>query len=170
MKHFILSFFVTSYAFAAIPPQEPITPENLKFMISEKGTNWEQTPPPADASSVRLLFRGPARADNTQPTLTVRLEKLEKNEKDLRDYFRRWLKEYPKFGYSVLGHKPFVLDGKSSFVVDLISSTSGKQARQIITEKDGEVVLLTCLDEKEEFMKSLPACNTMIKSFSWKKL
>jgi hypothetical protein len=166
----IFSIFFAVTSWAAIPPQEPITLETLKFSLSDKGTGWSQTPPPPDAASVKLLFRGPQRTDNSQPTLTVRVEKLDKTEKELKDYFKRWLKEYPKFGYSVLGHKTFVLDGRPAYVVDLTSTSSGKQARQILTEKDREVVLLTCLDDQGEFMKSLPACNSLIKSFGWKKL
>lgn len=168
MKHLILYLFsVTTWA--AVQPHEAVIPNNLKFSISEKGTNWEPSAPPSDSASIKLLYRGPARADNVQPSLTVRIETMDKSEKDFKDYFRRWLKEYPKFGYNVLGHKAFILDGRQAYVVDLTSATSGKQARQILAEKDREIVLITCLDDKSEFLSSLPACNKMIKSFSWNK-
>ncbi len=161
MKLFILLLTLNSYAAV---PTAPLS----DFTISEAGTNWESTPAPPAADSIKALFRAKTSTENTQATLTVRTEKLEHGEKDLKDYVRRWLKEYPKFGYSVLGQKPFTLDGKPAYVVDLVSSTTSKQARQILAENNKTVVLLTCLDTKDSFEKTLPSCNTIIRNFKWK--
>ena len=144
------------------------TPTLSDFSISESGTNWEATPAPPDSESIKALFRSKLSDNNTQATLTARTELLEHGEKDLKDYVRRWLKEYPKFGYNVLGQKPFTLDGKPAYVVDLLSTTTDKQARQILSENNKTIVLLTCIDSKDHFDKSLPACNTIIRNFKWK--
>lgn len=158
----LLMLFLALKTFAAIP-----NTTLSDFTISELGTNWESSPTPPDSDSIRALFRAKVQ-DKNQATLTVRTEKLEHGEKDLKDYVRRWLKEYPKFGYNVLGQKPFMLDGRQAFVVDLLSTTTGKQARQILSENNKTIVLLTCLDSKDHFDKSLPSCNKIIRNFKWK--
>jgi hypothetical protein len=144
-------------------------PEPLQFELETKGTNWDLAVAPPDVKNVKRFFRGPLSKDmKTQPTLTVRIEPLPENEKDLREYLRRWLKDYPKFGYNVLGHKPFKLDGQSAHVIDVISNSGEKQARQVITLQGKDVILLTCLDTKDSFMDSLPACNQIVRSLKWK--
>lgn len=166
-----LVLFATSLFAAVDPNLALVAPEPINFSIAATGTNWELAVAPPDAKNVKRFFRGPMASDqNSQPTLTVRVEPVSEKQKDLREYLRKWLKDYPKFGYNVLGHKPFKLDGQSAFVIDVVSHSGEKQARQVLTVQGEQVVLLTCLDKKDSFMSSLPACNQIIRSLKWEKL
>lgn len=155
-------------ALAAIDPAALIPQEPIKFDLSTKGTGWEIATAPPDAKNVKRFFRGPLSAKkNSQPTLTVRVEPLAEKESDLKDYLKRWLKDYPKFGYNVLGHKPFKLDGHQAYVIDVVSVAGDRQARQVLSLRGNEAVLLTCLDQKDSFLNALPACNQIIRSLKW---
>ena len=161
----LLALLYPLIGFSSIP-QQTVTPSSIGFSLSNTGTDWELTPAPPDADNIVFLFRGKQIVNGHQATLTARKEKLEQ-EKDLKQYTRKWMNEYPKFGYNVLGQKPFTLDGRNAYVIDLISAASEKQSRQVISEKNGTVVVLTCLDNKEQFSRSLPFCNKIIRSFKW---
>ncbi len=167
-----LVLFTATNLYAAVDPNLAlVAPEPINFSIVNDGTNWEPAVAPPDAKNVKRFFRGPTASDQTsQPTLTVRVEPISEKQKDLREYLRKWLKDYPKFGYNVLGHKPFKLDGQAAFVIDVVSHSGEKQARQVLTVQDDQVVLLTCLDKKDSFMSSLPACNQIIRSLKWDKI
>jgi hypothetical protein len=167
LKSCVLAFLFATPAFTALPPAPVVDPE-LGFSISSVGTDWESSPAPPDSESIKVLFRSKSHKDNTQATLTIRAEKMEHGEKDLKDYVRRWSKEYPKFGYNVLAQNPSKLDGRAALVIDLASTTSNKQARQVLVEKDKTVVLLTCLDGKASFETSLDSCNKIMRNFKWK--
>lgn len=169
LMSFLIILFQETETLAAISHSQNAVTPNLGFKITEAGTDWEETPPPPESSSILHLFRSKVDEKNTHATLTVRVDSLEKSDKDLKDFYKRWIKEYPKFGYNVLGTKTFHLDGRSAYVIDLISSASSKQARQVISENNRKVVILSCLDEKDRFNKSLSSCNQIIKNFSWVK-
>lgn len=172
LRNFLTLFVMVGWslvALAAIDPAALLPQEPLGFEIKAEVPGWELSTPPPDAKNVKRLFRGPASAaSKSQPTLTVRIEPLAKEEKELRDYLRRWLKDYPKFGYNVLGHQPFKLDGRQAHVIDVVDVAGERQARQVVTVEGPNAILFTCLDQKQEFGKSLPACNTLIRSVKFK--
>ncbi|MCJ8278081.1 MAG: hypothetical protein MJK18_14660 [Bdellovibrionales bacterium] len=82
---------------------------------------------------------------------------------------KRWIKEYPKYGYDVLGSKSFKTKKKRGFVIDLVNQKKKRQLRQVIYFKKKTAVLMTCRDHTASFSSSLKECNKIIKKFRWKK-
>ena len=99
-------------------------------------------------------------------TLTVRVDKIEQG-LALDKYVQRWQKEYPKYGFDVLGSKPFVQGKDKGYVLDIINKTSKRQMRQVVFMKAENAVILTCRDEVQTFSSALKQCNQIIRSFSW---
>ncbi len=136
------------------------------FQISAGETDWLPTPAPATSKYIETLYRAPERVLGTRATLTVRIDELNKD-MPLKDYMQTWAKEYPRYGFDVMGAKPFQLDEKKGYVVDLINREKERQVRQVVFIKDQNAVILTCRDHVKNFKKSLRSCNEIIKSFSW---
>lgn len=90
----------------------------------------------------------------------------------LETYAKRWMKDYTSYGFDFLGSRPFANPGlghqmMKGLVVDLLHKSSDKQLRQVIFLKKRQAVILTCVDQKSEFDKTLTDCNQMIRSFEW---
>lgn len=91
----------------------------------------------------------------------------------LEVYAKKWMKDYSSYGFDFLGSRPFVNQGLGNknakgLVVDLAHKTSDKQLRQVIFLKKRQAVILTCVDQKQNFNQTLDDCNQMIRSFEWK--
>lgn len=136
------------------------------FRIDASGTDWVQAEPPKTNKYIVSLFQAPVRQGKLQPSLTVRVDEL-KDAMTLPNYVHKWLKEYPKFGFDVLGSKPFTQDGISGQVVDILNHEGYRQLRQVVFLKNKTAVILTCRDEREHFRPTLKACNQIIRSFRW---
>ena len=138
------------------------------FMIDGVSSNWLQTQPPKKSRYIETVYRSPEVKNETRATLTVRVDRLKKSLK-LKNYVKRWVKEYPKYGYDVLGSKKFKSKGRRGYVIDLINSKKRRQLRQVIYLKNQTAVLMTCRDHVRSFKKSLRGCNKIVKSFTWVK-
>jgi hypothetical protein len=90
----------------------------------------------------------------------------------LETYAKRWMKDYTSDGFDFLGSRPFTNprlghQAVKGLVVDLLHKSSDKQLRQVIFLKKRQAVILTCVDQKNEFDKTLSDCNQMIRTFEW---
>jgi hypothetical protein len=102
-----------------------------------------------------------------QAYMSVRSHKM--NPKyNLEGYAKSWVKEYSQYGFDVLGSRNFDQVGFSGLVIDLIHKKKSKQLRQVLFEKDKQVVVFTCTDEMETFSQSIQSCNQIVQSFRWK--
>ena len=99
-------------------------------------------------------------------TLTVRVDELDKNV-PIEKYIQKWMKEYPRYGFDVLGSKPFVQNKQKGYVLDLVNRDQQKQLRQVVFLKEKRAVILTCRDRVATFQTSLKSCNEIIKTFVW---
>ena len=153
---------------ALVTPKIGIYKSKFGFEILAKNTNWIQTQPPKKSRYIETVYRSPEMRNNTRATLTVRVDKLKKKS-SIKNYVRRWVKEYPKYGYDVLGSKKFKAKGKSGYVIDLVNSKKKRQLRQVIYLNKKTAVLMTCRDHTNSFRSSLKECNNIIKTFKWKK-
>ena len=137
------------------------------FEIKNDGTDWIQTDPPKKSRFVETVYRSPIIRNNVQASFTIRVDNM-KNRIDLKNYVKKWAKEYPKYGYDVLGSQPF-RDGKDwGYVIDLINPSKNRQLRQIIRMNGNVAVLMTCRDHSATFNNSLKECNKIAKNFKWK--
>lgn len=137
------------------------------FEISKANTDWIQTRPPKSSKHIATVYRSPNVNDKTRASLTVRVDQM-KNNMNLDKYVQRWTKEYPKFGFDVLGKKTFKIKNNEGYVIDLINSKKLRKIRQVVFKKDKLAVILTCRDHQTNFSNSLKQCNDIIRSFDWK--
>ena len=151
-----------------VAPKIGLYKSRVGFEIKAQKTSWIQTKPPKKSRFIETVYRSPSMINNTRATLTVRTDKLKKKTK-ISKYVRRWVKEYPKYGYDVLGSKKFKSKGKTGYVIDLINNKEKRQLRQVIFLKKKTAVLMTCRDHVKSFSSSLKECNNIIKSFAWNR-
>lgn len=151
-----------------VKPELGIYRSPMGFEVSSGGTTWLPTKVPKKSRFIEALYRSPQKALGTQATLTVRVDNLKKAVQ-LNRYMVLWKKEYPRFGFDILGSRAFKLNGQHGYVVDLINRDKKRQIRQVIFMKDAAAVILTCRDHVSNFKKSLASCNEIIRSFAWAK-
>ena len=151
---------------AALVPDLGIHTCRFGFEIETKTSNWLKAQPPKKSKFIETVYRSPELKNETRGTLTVRVDKM-KNQTNLKSYVGRWVKEYPKYGYDVLGSRRFKSKGKRGYVIDLIHSKKQRQLRQVIYLKEKTAVLMTCRDHVKSFKGSIKSCNKIVKGFRW---
>ena len=164
---------ISSLAFAAPHPgASMVTPKigvyrsPLGFQIAAGDSGWQMAPASKESKYIAATFKAPG---VKTAALTVRVDQLEKDI-SLDNYMQKWLREYPRFGFDVLGSKPFIQNTRRGYVVDLINRENNKQMRQVVflSPKKKSAVILTCRDQIGTFKESLKPCNSIIRSFDWK--
>jgi hypothetical protein len=177
VKQLIFSFLLISSCWALAAPHPATSTSVLTdpqyghyfqsqgFNLRTLGTDWLPTPQSNESlfESVRLTPKG-----NVESTasLSVRTDTLSK-QSTLENYAKKWMRDYPSYGFEVLGAKSFAMAGGPGLVVDMIQKGRSKQIRQVILQKGQRVAILTCLDNQSSFQKTLTACNQLVKNFEW---
>ena len=151
-----------------INPEKKIFFSPLGFKINAQGTPWEHTQVKNNDRSITTLYREPYKPEKEQRALlTVRTDRL-KEKISLSRYVRKWLHEYPHYGFDILKTKKIKLNGIKGFLVEVTNKAENKkQIRQVIFLKDKVAVTLSCIDQQNTFKRSLKACNHIIRSFTW---
>lgn len=133
------------------------------FTLKTEGTTW--IPVASSEKSILDTVRF-ASKENGSGTLSIRTDKVAKSA-SLDLYTRKWMRDYPNYGFEVISAKKFELNGSPALVVDMLSRAKNKQIRQVILKKEDRVAIMTCLDNKATFSQSLQNCNQIMKSFAW---
>ena len=129
-------------------------------------TAWTQNLPPKDIPSLVTVYKSPVQKNGQQPALSVRVDDL-KRKQSLKNYMKKWMQDYHRFGFDVLTAKPIKINSQSAFLLDIISRETKKQLRQVVFLKDKTAVTLTCRDHSESFAKTVQDCNQIVKTFEW---
>ncbi len=157
---------------AMMAPKLGIYRSPVGYEIKTASSGFKQVPAPADNKFIETVYRHVAaeKSKGGNGTLTVRVDKLEKAT-PLKKYVSRWQREYPKYGFDLLGSKAFTQNKTQGYVIDLLNKKSNRQLRQVIFMSDAKksAVILTCRDNAKNFQSTLRGCNEIIRSFSWKK-
>ena len=77
------------------------------------------------------------------------------------------MKEYPRYGFDVLGSGAFAQKNQRGYVLDLLDRDQKKQLRQVVFLKNKKAVILTCRDQQSSFKNTLKSCNEIIRNFNW---
>lgn len=152
-----------------VAPKLGIHKSRFGFEIMAKNTNWVQTKPRGASRFIETVYRSPVERNSTRATLTVRVDNMKKRT-HIKKYVRRWIKEYPKYGYDVLGSKAFKTGNKKGYVIDLVNSRKQRQLRQVIYLRNKTAVLMTCRDHSSSFNQSLKECNNIVQKFRWTRI
>lgn len=134
------------------------------FNLKTAGTNWVGLN--SSESVLDTVKLGPAGASGIDTSLSVRTDKLSKNA-NLELYTRKWMRDYPSYGFEVLASKSFSLNGSPALLVDMLSRSKNKQIRQVILKNEDVVAVMTCMDQREKFDQTLAQCNQIMKTFAW---
>ncbi|HMN67631.1 MAG TPA: hypothetical protein PKC28_03750 [Bdellovibrionales bacterium] len=136
------------------------------FLLHSGNTAWLQTAPPKNIPSLVTIYKSPLQTHGQQPALSVRVDEL-RRQQPLKNYVRRWMQDYTRFGFDVLTAKPIKINQQSAFLLDIVSRETQKQLRQVVFMKNKTAVILTCRDHRESFPKTVQDCNQIVKTFSW---
>lgn len=167
-------FFVTATLAAPMPltsssvfisSKKGLFHSPLGFSIHSANTDWVQMPPPKGNSYIETIYRA-GTDDHIQAALTVRTDKMTKAQ-SLDAYAKKWMKDYPRFGFDVLAAKKVKVGEEVGFLLDLVSRDNSKQLRQILFVKNKNAVTLTCRDDQKSFSQTLKSCNEIIRTFRW---
>ncbi len=170
---FILTLFIGSVVCAApYPATSTSAITNLDkglyflhkgFTLSVEDTSWRPLAKTEDSLADSIRFAAKEKADGS---LSVRLDNVSQNT-SLELYSRKWMRDYPSYGFEVASAKTIQLNGFPTLVVDMYARAKEKQIRQVISKNDNKVVIMTCIDNKSTFSDTLKECNKIIKSLSW---
>ena len=139
----------------------------LGFELKAAADGWTAGEPPEGHRYIQAVYRGPtSRGGHSAPMLTVRADKLERPV-TLDRYVQKWLREYPKYGFDVVGSKAFTQNHSRGYVLDLVNREGRKQLRQAVFLKKKTAVILTCRDQESSFKDALKGCNEIIRTFRW---
>lgn len=136
------------------------------FRIDAGNTAWVQQEAPKTIPSLVTIYKAPVAVAGQQPALTVRLDNLKRSQ-NLKNYVKRWMQDYTRFGFDVLTAKNIKINDQAAFLLDIISRETQKQLRQVVFMKEKTAVILTCRDGKDSFQKTVQDCNQIIKTFTW---
>lgn len=137
----------------------------LGFSIDAGRTNWLLEPKPKNNHFIETIYKAPA-GSGSEAILTVRSDKIN-GRVDAAHYAKRWLSDYPRFGFEVLDAKKVKVDGQMAYLIDLVSHESSKQLRQVLFVRGDDAVTLTCRDKIQDFAKTLKSCDQIIRTFHW---
>ena len=157
---------------AMMAPKLGVYRSPIGYEIKTAGSGFKQIAIPADNKFIETVYRHVAseKSKDGNGTLTVRVDKLEKST-PLKKYVSRWQREYPKYGFDLLGSKAFTQNKTQGYVIDLLNKKNNRQLRQVIfmNEAKKSAVILTCRDNTKNFQSTLKGCNEVIRSFNWKR-
>jgi len=139
--------------------------QNQGFQLKTTGTNWLPTPQNEESLFDSVRFTPNGKIDSAA-SISVRTDILTK-QNNLETYAKKWMRDYPSYGFEVLGAKSFTIGEGPGLVVDMVQKNRNQQIRQVILQKDRQVAILTCLDNRRDFQKTLVACNQLVKNFQW---
>lgn len=133
------------------------------FTLSVADTDWRPLAKTEESLADSIRF---ASKENADGSLSVRIDYLSQNT-TLELYSRKWMRDYPSYGFEVASAKTIQLNGHPTLVVDMYARSKEKQIRQVISKNNDRVVIMTCIDNKASFNNTLKECNKIIKSLAW---
>jgi hypothetical protein len=170
-------FYFGGRAFAAPHPataSSKLISPHIGLYISSRGytinasqTDWIQSEAPTSSPFIEIMYRPKNESESAQAALTVRVDQIEDSSLDLTQYMKKWIKDYPRYGFDVLSARPIMVKAEHAYMVDLMNPQTGKQLRQVIFMKNAKTAILTCRDERQKFLNTLKACNQIIRNFQW---
>src|SRR6185437_16609816 len=114
---------------------------------------------------VETVYKSPEGTES-EAILTVRTDKIAAHINAAK-YAKKWLSDYPRFGFEILEAKKVNVEGQMAYMIDLVSHESSKQLRQVLFVRGDDAVTLTCRDKIQDFAKTLKSCDQIIRTFRW---
>lgn len=147
-------------------PQKGLFLQRHGFNLNTKGTKWTLSSEPGESAFESYQYRLNKAGSSEKALLSLRMDQLEKSS-TLEAYAKKWMKEYPQFGYEVLGTRQLKFGGGQGLLVDLVQKNKGQQVRQLILGNGKKIAILTCTDDQKSFKSTLTDCNDILNTFKW---
>jgi hypothetical protein len=156
-------FVASTSTFAAI--KDPIVDPQNEFKLTFKSQRWFRSPPPPkQEKNILVLLRGPT-FGKKQATMTVRRDKTAKRHSSIDHYVKAWLRNYPRFGFSIIGNRSIEHYLEKAYVIDFIGQDTKDQFRQVVYFSDKDAIIMTCKAPQESFDEIIDDCNSFVRSF-----
>jgi hypothetical protein len=133
------------------------------YSVSAGNTKWVRAQITKNNPHIEAIYR-PEIDSNKQAALTIRTDKAGPH-KNISQYVKKWLKDYPRFGFQVLESKKVKVGTNIGYLLDLVSNETQVQMRQVLFHRGTHVITFTCRDDKTNFSQTLKSCNEIIKSY-----
>lgn len=146
-------------------PSKGVFFHGFGFRLNALEPSWSAVPSVGESVFDSVRFEpGPAAASDA--TVSIRMDRIPEKS-SLESYAKKWMREYPTYGFEVLGTKNLSLGGGRALLVDLLQKSKDRQLRQVILQNQSKIAILTCLDRREKFNETLQTCNRLIRGFEW---
>lgn len=152
---------------AAVHKTKEILVSDFGFKLIALNEKWKLTPPPPGQDDIIYIFRASKVTDGIQGTLTVRRQLLQREDIGVERYTRKYIHDFPKFGYSVVASSKITVGDVTGSWIETQQPKSLKKIRQTIFVKDGQAIIFTCADHKERFHETVNECQKLISGFRW---
>lgn len=144
---------------------------NSGAVLSQMGFDVKNFPPgwalkkpsTEDAVAIDLGSEDPA----SKALLSFRIETVSPKT-DLEKYVRQYLRDYNQYGFEVVGLQSLKQAALNSVIVDLNQKNKATRSRQVFYKKNDKIVMATCLDDFENFNKTILICNSVLNTFQWR--
>lgn len=134
------------------------------YSLKTTGTNWTAITTNQDSFIETVRFA--PKDSKLTGSLSVRTDKIAANV-SIETYAKKFMRDYPNYGFDVLGSKTLTINQSHGLVVDMVQKVKNTQLRQVILKNNDQVAILTCLDSKDNFATTITSCNQIMKSFEW---
>lgn len=89
-----------------------------------------------------------------------------KTKVDLETYVKKFLRDYNQYGFDVSGLQS--IREKNSVIVDINQKNKKTRSRQMFFQNGTRIVTATCVDEFENFDKTISECNQIFNNLVWR--
>jgi hypothetical protein len=159
------------FASASIPKRGPADPNLFSaragLTMDLRATTWTSAPVPTEQPDLLLILRSKENYKNGPATLTVRKDPASaENALRIRKFVLKSLREYPKFGFRIVGQSEAHLDGTHAYVLDVDSKKTLNRVRQAIVKRPEGILILSCTTPQNELAAQLE-CDRLMRTIKW---
>jgi len=135
----------------------------MGFKVGQIPTDWTYKTG-LDESNMAIEIG--SRDEKSKAALNFHIENVAKKT-SLEQYVRQYLRDYNQYGFEVVGLQSMKKNAIPSVVVDLTQKNKKTRSRQVFFIQDQKIVVASCLDQFENFDKTVYICNQILSSFQW---
>ncbi len=117
-------------------------------------------------SNINDTFQYVASNPHSGARFTVNVDKFSRPT-SFDSYVKKWVKEYPYFGFEILKTQVMKIGGQPCYLVDFAHRKKNKQMRQFVVVKKDYAVVMTCADEIGKFKDTSLQCADLVNNFQW---
>jgi hypothetical protein len=147
-------------------PAKGFSFQSYGFKLDLEKSKWQPIQKESESIFAEIEFEKKGEKDSSPAQLSLRMDELEKTQ-GVETYAKKWMRDYPQYGFEILSTKSFSHASGQGVVVDLYHRPNNKQLRQVILLKGKKVAILTCSNERQKFALTLAECNELVKNFAW---